>query len=74
MGINRNQSPQSFICMYLRSGWILFLVVIALLFGMPNNSTLCAQTNTYRFKRLTIDDGLSQSLVYTILQDDQGFM
>jgi hypothetical protein len=23
---------------------------------------------------LTIDDGLSQSLVYTILQDDPGFM
>ncbi|MCI0511840.1 hypothetical protein L0128_01340, partial [candidate division KSB1 bacterium] len=35
---------------------------------------LYAQENALRFKRLTIDDGLSQSLVYTILQDDQGFM
>ncbi len=74
MGINRKQCPQSFICMYLRSVWILYLVVIGLLFGVPTSSTLCAQENTYHFKRLTIDDGLSQSLVYTILQDDQGFM
>lgn len=35
---------------------------------------LSARENALRFKRLTIDDGLSQSLVYTILQDDEGFM
>jgi len=44
-----------------------------LLVALPG-MTLYARENALRFKRLTIDDGLSQSLVYTILQDDPGFM
>ncbi len=35
---------------------------------------LLAQTAPFRFKHLTVDDGLSQNLVYTILQDRKGFM
>jgi len=34
----------------------------------------CAQTKQIRFKRLTIDDGLSLSSVYCIHQDSKGFM
>ncbi len=33
-----------------------------------------AQVNHYRFEHLTIEDGLSQSLVYAIAQDHDGFV
>ena len=33
-----------------------------------------AQSNNIRFEHLTLDHGLSQSTVYSILQDDRGFM
>jgi len=32
------------------------------------------QTNTIRFERISLEDGLSQSSVFAILQDQQGFM
>ena len=35
---------------------------------------LLAQERHYRFERLTIEDGLSQSLVYAITQDHDGFL
>jgi len=35
---------------------------------------VCGQSTSYRFKHLTIDDGLSQNLVYSIVQDKRGFM
>lgn len=33
-----------------------------------------AQTESIRFERLTVEDGLSQNAVLTIVQDDQGFL
>ena len=33
-----------------------------------------AQFNNYKFQHITIDNGLSQNLVYCIAQDQQGFM
>ena len=46
-----------------------------LLFGMLCFSNeLAAQENYVRFKRLTINDGLSLSSVYDIYQDSKGFM
>ncbi len=44
--------------------WIIALVPCALI----------AQNNPIRFLNLSIEDGLSQSFVYDILQDQQGFM
>jgi len=38
------------------------------------SSSLVAQQNQIRFHRLTIEDGLSQSSVYSIFQDNQGFI
>ena len=47
---------------------ILFLIVLL-------STTLAyTQETEYTFKRLTVDDGLSQNTVYSILQDSKGFM
>lgn len=42
--------------------------------GIFLSAGLVAQENQIRFKRLTIEDGLSQSSVLCILQDSKGFM
>ncbi len=48
---------------------ILLLLIILLSFG-----NIFAQQNNIRFKRITINDGLSLSSVYCIFQDSKGFM
>ena len=45
---------------------------LCLLFSGPTPTS--AQGGTIRFDRISIEDGLSQSTVYAILQDRQGFM
>ncbi len=37
-------------------------------------SHACAQDNTMRFEHLTVEDGLSEGAIYSILQDTKGFM
>ncbi|MBN2597420.1 two-component regulator propeller domain-containing protein [Labilibaculum sp.] len=51
-----------------RSKLILFIV------GLFCNLTLFSQQNNIRFKRITINEGLSLSSVYCIFQDSKGFM
>jgi len=48
----------------------LFLLLIGLSFSI----LLSAQQNLIRFKRITINEGLSLSSVYCIFQDSKGFM
>jgi len=48
------------------------LIFYIICFGLAN--LLSAQTSQIRFKRLTINDGLSLSSVYCIYQDSKGFM
>jgi len=45
-----------------------------MLLGALTSAVLRAQTESFRFKHLTVDDGLSQNLVYTILQDRKGYV
>ncbi|MCG3155551.1 MAG: Sensor histidine kinase RcsC [bacterium] len=52
---------------------VIVLIVVLLRLSLPT-SQLVAQTDHLRFEPLTIDDGLSQNLVYSILQDRKGFM
>lgn len=52
---------------------VIVLIVVLLRLSLPT-SQLLAQTDHLRFEPLTIDDGLSQNLVYSILQDRKGFM
>ena len=47
------------------------LMVIVLLLA---TSALFGQEGVLRFNRLSVDDGLSQSTIYCILQDSKGFM
>ncbi|MEW5957144.1 MAG: two-component regulator propeller domain-containing protein [Chloroflexota bacterium] len=42
------------------------------IFGLP--AAVQAQSGNIRFERLSIEDGLSQSTVFTIVQDRHGFM
>jgi len=46
----------------------------ALLDSRGHASSIQAQANTTRFERVSVEDGLSQSVVLAILQDQQGFM
>jgi ligand-binding sensor domain-containing protein len=48
----------------------LCVLMFALLFPFPAE----AQVETIRFERLTVEDGLSQNAVLTIVQDHQGFL
>ena len=49
---------------------LMYLILFVLL-GMSTNTTL---GNDLRFKQLTIEDGLSQSRVFDIIQDSKGFI
>jgi ligand-binding sensor domain-containing protein/signal transduction histidine kinase len=54
-----------------RSLFFLLLATLALsLFPLP----VAAQSNTIRFERLTVEDGLSQNAILAIAQDAQGFL
>jgi ligand-binding sensor domain-containing protein/signal transduction histidine kinase len=50
------------------------LAVLSILFSPNFTTPALAQTGTVRFESLTTEEGLSQSTVHTILQDQQGFM
>ena len=54
----------------LRSRSVHLLIILILLSG----ASLPAQQQDIRFDQLTIEDGLSQSSVFTILQDSRGFI
>lgn len=56
-----------FIPPIIRRNWALFLISLCSL-------VLEAQTDTYHFEHLTIDDGLSQNNVQCITQDHRGFL
>lgn len=45
-------------------------LLLLLLFSLP----VLSQGNTLKFDHLSVEDGLSQGAVYTILQDSRGFM
>ncbi len=51
---------------------ILHIFLVSILVSSLHDSY--AVEENFHFKHLTIDDGLSQNLVHTILQDRQGFM
>ena len=51
----------------------LFLVLATLAFTLLPSS-VAAQSNTIRFERLTVEDGLSQNAILAIAQDTQGFL
>src|SRR5258706_6634413 len=58
--------------MIFRDARSLFL---ALLFCLPGGvHGVCAQTQDFRFQHITIEQGLSQSTVYAVVQDTSGFM
>ena len=48
------------------------ILILLAIFSRPDR--LLAQSENIRFDRISIEDGLSQSTVFTILQDRQGFM
>jgi len=52
-----------------RFGIVIFWVLLGMMIGSLN-----ARSSDFRFKHLTIDDGLSQNAIFAILQDRQGFM
>jgi len=53
-------------------GKIVSGVMLLLFWFLP--PCIFAQNPNIRFKRISIDEGLSQSTVYCILQDKKGFM
>ena len=62
-------------CSSLKSTATRALVMSLLLLSVIAATTVRAAENTVmRFDRLTIDDGLSQSSVMAIAQDDAGFI
>jgi signal transduction histidine kinase/ligand-binding sensor domain-containing protein/CheY-like chemotaxis protein/HPt (histidine-containing phosphotransfer) domain-containing protein len=57
--------PSSAIC------YLLFVSYCSLFFTVP---VLYAQKNNIKFNKLSVDEGLSQSIITCILQDSKGFM
>ena len=55
-----------------RGCWAIILFLLLSTLGRPNG--LFAETRHIRFDHISIDQGLSQSSVHAILQDDRGFM
>jgi len=49
-----------------------FLLIICFLFGI--SSSVWAQTFSINFERISIEQGLSQSSVFVIMQDSKGFL
>lgn len=59
--------------LFARSGYWLFCVFLPILAALvPAQAT--AQEPTLRFERLTIEQGLSQNTVFSLLQDNAGFI
>ncbi|MCB9078861.1 MAG: SpoIIE family protein phosphatase [Anaerolineaceae bacterium] len=55
--------------------WLGLTLIILLLLGLAGRpADVQAQSGNIRFDRISIEDGLSQSTIYAILQDRQGFM
>ena len=50
------------------------VIVLAILLPLIRAADLPAQTNDKQFDRISIEQGLSQTTVYCILQDTKGFM
>ncbi len=49
--------------------------ILSILLILTNYAiAIYSQTNNYIFKRLGIEDGLSQSTIYSIIQDNEGYM
>lgn len=61
--------------MKVRSKQILFRIIFSIFIILAGSiSALIAQDNDIRFNHYTVEDGLSQNSVYSILQDQHGFM
>jgi len=56
-----------------RSSFVFSAVSILLFFALSTQS-LASDSRSVRFQNISTDDGLSQSFVYTIIQDQQGYM
>ncbi len=56
----------------IRIAWAFAALLILLSLVLP--ARVRAQTSTLRFDRLSIEDGLSQSKINSIFQDQRGFM
>ncbi|MCB0293426.1 MAG: histidine kinase, partial [Calditrichaeota bacterium] len=55
--------------------WLGLTLIILILLGLAGRPVgAWAQSGNIRFDRISIEDGLSQSTIYAILQDRQGFM
>jgi signal transduction histidine kinase/ligand-binding sensor domain-containing protein len=53
---------------------ILGVALLILLFGPAFTTPVFAQTGSIRFENISTEQGLSQSAIHAILQDDQGFL
>ncbi len=52
----------------------LLAVIISIILGMSNTHPISAQSISVHFDSLTVEDGLSQSTIWSIGQDDLGYM
>jgi ligand-binding sensor domain-containing protein/signal transduction histidine kinase len=59
--------------LYYSTGYKIRVFCLCLCFSVTQ-SLLLAQYNTANFEHISVEDGLSQSEVYSILQDREGFM
>lgn len=69
---NGNHSYEGHKVFFMRYKKIHISIVVYILFII--RSHLFAQDLPFQFNQLTIDDGLSQGIVYSILRDSTGFM
>jgi len=60
--------PRDFIVLRLKTAGLTLLLMLSL------PPSLLAQNRPVKFERLSLEQGLSQSSVYCLLQDRQGFM
>ena len=57
----------------IRTSWLVSLMLIIILI-LNLSMKLLAQQNDIKFECISVEQGLSKSLVYSITQDRQGFM
>ena len=57
-----------------RNRRIKMLAMICILFSVSISTSYANVVNSYNFKNITVEDGLSQSTVETIYQDSKGYI
>jgi ligand-binding sensor domain-containing protein len=70
----RKKGPDFFLKRFKEINTRFIVILLILLTAMVLPANMFAQKDNVRFERISLEHGLSQVTVYSIIQDSQGFM